>query len=98
MTMDDLANSWNRLTLSDREGPGCNLTHDDSVMVFSIAAKFLTRRALNVEVIAKTFTPLWRTRNSRSKILTTIKFYSLLITRRMWIEFLTVNHGVPTKT
>ena len=63
MTMDDLANSWNRLTLSDREGPGCNLTHDDSVMDFSIAAKFLTRIALNVEVIAKAFTPLWRVRN-----------------------------------
>ena len=61
--MDDLANSWNHLTLSEREGPRCSLTHDDSVMDFSIATKFLTRRAFNVYVIAKTFTPLWRARN-----------------------------------
>ena len=61
--MDELANSWNRLTLSEREGPGCSLTHEETVKEFSIAAKFLTRRALNVDVIAKTFTPLWRARS-----------------------------------
>ena len=97
--MDDLANSWNRLTLSDREGPGCNLTHDDSVMDFSIAAKFLTRRALNVEVKAKLSRHCGELgMGSRSKSLMTIKFYSLLITRRMWTEFLIVNHGVSTNT
>ena len=56
--MDDLAQSWNRLTLSDREGLGCCLLDDDSSQKFSIAAKFLTRRAINMEVIAKTFNPL----------------------------------------
>ena len=61
--MDDLAQSWNRLTLSDREGPGCCLLDDDSSQKFSIAAKFLTRRAINMEVIAKTFNPLWRAKN-----------------------------------
>jgi len=49
--MEDLAHSWNQLTLSEREGSGCSLTHDESVTEFSITAKFLTRRALNVEVI-----------------------------------------------
>ena len=41
--MDDLAQSWKRLTLSEREGTGCNLTIDHSTTKHSIAAKFLTR-------------------------------------------------------
>ena len=61
--MDDLAQSWNRLTLSDREGPDYCLTGEDTVKDYSIAAKFLTKRALNVDVIARTFTPLWRAHN-----------------------------------
>ena len=63
MRMDDLAQSWNRLTLSDREGPGCCLLDDEKAENFSIAARFLTRRAINMDIIAKTFTPLWRARN-----------------------------------
>ena len=61
--MDGLAQSWKRLTLSEREGPGCNLTTDHSTTKHSIAVKFLTKRAINVEVIARTFTPLWLARN-----------------------------------
>ena len=61
--MDDLAHSWNRHTLLDREGLGCCLLDDDRVVGFSIAAKFLTKQAINMEVIAKNFTLLWRARN-----------------------------------
>ena len=61
--MDDLTQSWNQLTLSDKEGPGYCLLDDDRAVDFSIATKFLTKRAINMEVIAKTFTPLWRARN-----------------------------------
>ena len=61
--MDELAQSWNRLKLSDREGPGCCLLDDDSKEKFPIAAKFLTKRAINMEIIAKTFNLLWRAKN-----------------------------------
>lgn len=61
--MDDLTQSWRILNLSDREGPGCCLTTEESVKNFSIAAKFLTKRVINIDIIARTFTPLWRTMN-----------------------------------
>ena len=61
--MDNLTQSWNHFTLSKREGLGCYLTIKDSTIEFSIAAKFLTKRALSVEVLAQTITPLWRARN-----------------------------------
>ncbi|KAK9992436.1 hypothetical protein SO802_027421 [Lithocarpus litseifolius] len=63
MRMEDLAQSWTWLTLSDREGSGCCLLEEDRIEDFSIAAKFLTKRVINIEVIAKTFTPLWRAKN-----------------------------------
>ena len=49
--------------LSDREGLGCCLLDDDSNEKFSIVAKFLTKRAINMEVVVKTFNLLWRARN-----------------------------------
>ena len=58
--MEDLAQSWMRLSLSERERPGCRLTTEESVKQFSIAARFTTKRAINVDSIARTFTPLWR--------------------------------------
>ena len=49
--------------VSDREGPGCCLLDGDNIETFSIAAKFLNKQAINMEVIAKTFTLLWRARD-----------------------------------
>ena len=56
-SIEDQAENWSRLTLSDREGPECCLTKDESSLEFSIAAKFLTKRVLNVDIIIRTFTP-----------------------------------------
>ena len=60
--MEYLAQSWTRLSLSEREGPGCFLIPEESVKTFSIAASFLTKRALNAEAIARTLNPLWQAR------------------------------------
>ena len=61
--MEDLTTNWNRLTLSEKVGPSCSLDKELSSPEFIIATKFLTNRPLNIDAIAKTFTPLWQSRN-----------------------------------
>ncbi|XP_050278167.1 uncharacterized protein LOC126719681 [Quercus robur] len=61
--MEDLTQSWSRLTLTNREGPGCSLTATDSLEELSILAKFFTKRNLSIDAIARTFNPIWRARN-----------------------------------
>ena len=63
ITMGDLTSNWNRLTLSEKEGPGCCLDEELSSPEFSIVTKFLTKRVVNNDAIAKTFIPLWRSKN-----------------------------------
>ena len=61
--MDDLTKSWSFLTLSEQEGSDLRLTKDEAAPEFVLAAKFLTKCALNIDAIANTFNLIWRLRN-----------------------------------
>ena len=60
--MEDLTKHWSSLSLSEIEGPGLCLRSDQATDEFGIVARFLTKRPLNTEAIAKTFNPLWRSK------------------------------------
>ncbi|KAL0000613.1 hypothetical protein SO802_014394 [Lithocarpus litseifolius] len=62
--MEELAKSWSCLTLSDVEGSHVSITKEDAISDFILAAKFLTKRALNVHDIPVRF----RTRFVAEKI------------------------------
>ena len=62
-TMEDLTKSWSCLTLSENEGSGLRLTEEQAELEHILAVKFLTKHALNIDAITKTFAPLWRAKN-----------------------------------
>ena len=61
--MEDITNGWNKLSLSDRERGEFKFQAQHKSQEFSIVAKFFTPKALNVEAIARTFNPIWRSKN-----------------------------------
>ena len=82
--MEDLAQSWSRLTLSEREGPGYCLTQEESSNEFCIAAKFLTRRVLNMDVSQELVLHFGEhVMASESRILVITKCFLFLTTRQM---------------
>lgn len=56
--MDDLTKRWKDLSLSEAEGNKVDLSKKRKTGEHVIAAKFLTCRNINVEVVARTFRPL----------------------------------------
>ena len=56
--MDNLGEHWQKLLLNDREDENLELLEENS-NEFILAAKLLTKRALSVEVVIRTFSPLW---------------------------------------
>lgn len=61
--MDTLTQRWENLSLNDREGGEFQFKKTTEVPNYTVAAKFLTKRALNTEAIIKTFNSIWRSKN-----------------------------------
>ena len=58
--MESIEEKWKKLSLSDAEEIGVSCPKEDLPKKFILAAKFLTKRVINVESVARTFRPLWR--------------------------------------
>lgn len=60
--MEEVLENWRKLSLTESEGAKVSLKKAKNLLAKEhvLAAKFLTKRALNVEAIGRTFKPLWR--------------------------------------
>ncbi|KAL0011141.1 hypothetical protein SO802_006249 [Lithocarpus litseifolius] len=63
LAMEEITKHWSMLSLSEKEGSGLHLRKEQAIAEYAIAARFLTKRPLNIEAIANTFTPLWRAKS-----------------------------------
>ena len=52
--MDSLTREWNRLSLSKQEGDTFDFENKNVKLGSMLAAKFFTKKALNIEVVART--------------------------------------------
>ena len=62
--MEELTRKYDNLSLSVREGRKAILSKKCHWSEHVLATKFYTKRALNMEAVARTFYPLWRTKES----------------------------------
>uniref|UniRef100_A0A2N9G219 Uncharacterized protein n=1 Tax=Fagus sylvatica TaxID=28930 RepID=A0A2N9G219_FAGSY len=62
--MESIENMWKKFSLSDKEGLNVDLVNTVQQPENILAAKFLTSRLLNMDAVARTFKPLWKTRQS----------------------------------
>lgn len=62
--MEDVLEDWKKLTLTEAEGAKVSIKKSKNLNTkeYVLATKFLTKRALNIEAIGRTFKPLWRSR------------------------------------
>ena len=59
--MESLEGLWEKFSLSEHESQKVDLMSTTTQPKSFLAAKFLTRRALNVESVGRTLKSLWRT-------------------------------------
>lgn len=62
--MEELARRYDNLALSAREGQKVTLSKKRQGSKHILATKFYTKSALNTKAVARTFRPLWRTKES----------------------------------
>ena len=62
--MEDFSVMWKKLSLSEEEENEYNGQIFETTGGKVLAAKFFTRRVLNMEAIARTFKQLWQTKKS----------------------------------
>lgn len=62
--MEEITSRCEKLSLTAREGRKGRLSNQQRASKHVLAAKFLTMRALNMEAVARTFRPLWRTKEN----------------------------------
>ncbi|XP_050259025.1 uncharacterized protein LOC126704027 [Quercus robur] len=62
--MEDLMAKCDNLSLSEWEGKKVVLSKKNQRPECVLAAKFFTKRALNIDTVARTFRPIWRTKAS----------------------------------
>ena len=55
--MDTLTRHWQKMSLNSTEGEKLGLDDELSTKNFTMPAKFLTRRALNIEAVTRTLVP-----------------------------------------
>lgn len=60
--MEELAKDWKKLSLSNKEDNKFDLSKNKKEQKYTPAAKFFTRHSVNIEAVATTFRPLWRTK------------------------------------
>ena len=61
--METLVKKWVNMSLDDREGGEVQLNVIERSKNVTIAAKFLTKQALNTEAVIRTFNPIWQSKN-----------------------------------
>ncbi|KAL0012397.1 hypothetical protein SO802_007505 [Lithocarpus litseifolius] len=59
--MASLEEMWARFSLTEEEEGGAEVPKEEEEIVHRLAGRFYTKRVLNVEAVARTFKPLWRT-------------------------------------
>ena len=55
MSMEELTKDWKKLTLSSKEDNKFDLSKKKKMQTYTLAAKFFTRRSINIEAVVKTF-------------------------------------------